>query len=552
MSDPAENASSNENDPAADGETAGFSGSSSASSAHAAPIRLNLPALTRWASHWQTRFLTWMDEILKGAKGSQDPFHLKTAAVVLDRLAGIGSGLAAMIMIDRFYGPGGLGHYAWFYSFLAIAGYLGRYGVPNFVENRITRSVQSVEETAAAAMAALLVLGVVATALCVLAALWGTGTGQRPGDPTAFLLLGPTILFQNINALRLALLNGEGRHHIAAGLKIRQRVTYVVVTLILCMTRMPVTLALAAFPLSQLFMLVSGRKAIKLPAIKTLAIDRRRLRAALNGSRRYLFADNLIDVVFYLDMLILGWFVDSVDLGIYAQALILARLCLVVPTGLRPVVRRLANQWTAAGRLDHLRSTLSRTMRCLFFVHGLLAIFMVVHFPRMMMILFDARQWSHQAVTVLGLVLPGLVFFSAVTAAEPVFEARDQSARLKKITLLVAAANLVLNINLISFAGIDGAAMATAVAMFLHFVLVSRLLAVDPPGVDMLWPAAAASLYLTYVILAGAKMGLLSSILLAAPLLGGLLWMVGFFNASIVDPKPVEATCRHSLEQRLM
>jgi tetratricopeptide (TPR) repeat protein len=45
----------------------------------------------------------------------------------------------------------------------------------------------------------------------------------------------------------------------------------------------------------------------------------------VDRGRAFLFTDNLLDVVFYADMLILGWFVHPAELGLYARALILAR-----------------------------------------------------------------------------------------------------------------------------------------------------------------------------------------------------------------------------------
>lgn len=40
----------------------------------------------------------------------------------------------------------------------------------------------------------------------------------------------------------------------------------------------------------------------------------------MQKGRAHLFTDNLLDVVFYLDLLILGWFVGPVELGVYARA----------------------------------------------------------------------------------------------------------------------------------------------------------------------------------------------------------------------------------------
>ena len=134
-----------------------------------------------------------------------------------------------------------------------------------------------------------------------------------------------------------------------------------------------------------------------------------------------------------------------------------------------------------------------------------------------------------------------LIFFSAVTALEPVFEARQQTTRLKRMTLVVALANLILNLNLIPFAGIEGAAMATAGAMFVYFFLFFRLLPPDLRGVRIAWPGAAAALYLTYVLMSFTGIGIIFSLMVVPTVFGAVLWMVGFFNP-LPGNKPMEHT----------
>ncbi len=530
MSDSSNRVPPRESGASQEGEDPDFSEPPHETSGGGSPTRSDRVALSRWISRQGRQVFIWLDETFSRNTGVDDPFYLKSAMSVMDRLAGIGSGLLAMVMVDRYYGPAGLGIFAWFFSLLAIAGYLGRYGIPLFVENHIARSPESADETAAHALAALLALGVAAIVLCGLCAHSIAGPGWGAGDSMLYLLLGPTILFQNINALRLAMLNGTGHHGAAAGLRIRQRVVFLVVTLVLCMANVPVPLLAGAFLLRQMVMVGVGRKTAPLPAISAMLAGCRHIDGMLDKGRAFLFTDNLLEVVFYVDMLILGWFASPMELGVYARALILARLFLVVPVGLRPVSRRLANRLVAAG-LDHrLLVAMARTTRGLFFVHGLLAVLVLVNFPRVMTMVFGLQQWVGQSFTVFALVLPGLVFFSAVTSLEPVFEARQQTARLKRLTLVVAVANLILNLNLIPFAGIEGAAMATAGAMFVYFFLFFRLLPPDLRGVRISWPGAAAALYLTYVLHASANLGMIFSLMLTPILFGAVLWMVGFFD----------------------
>ena len=495
-------------------------------------IRLDLPVISDWAAAQQERLLNFLGTFFARRGGSVDRFSAQAMMPVVDRLAGIGAGLVAMIIVDRNYGPAGLGMFAWFFSLLAMAGYLGRFGIPIYVENRIAREPEAAAEIGANALAALLVLGGAAIGLGTLYAFLLSGPGPGAADNLLILLLGPTIFFQNINALRLAMLNAAGRHDLAAGLKIRQRIVFLAATLVLCWGQVPLPLVAGAFCISQVVMLVMGRKAMRLPAIGRVLAGVKQIRPMLENSRAFLFTDNLLDVVFYLDMIILGWFVNPFELGIYARALILARLFLVVPGGLRPVFRKMVNTIVQEGPEARLQRFMARVSRWFFLAHGLLALFILTHFQQVLDMVFGAQQWAADAFTVFALVVPGLIFYSAVMALEPVFEARQQQAALRRLTLTVAAVNLILNINLIPFAGIHGAAAATAIATGAHFLLFCRMLPADLREFRFFWPGAAAALYLAYVLMAWAGIGMLLWMLAAPLVLGGLLWLTGFFEAA--------------------
>ncbi|BBO92625.1 lipopolysaccharide biosynthesis protein [Desulfosarcina ovata] len=489
----------------------------------------------------------WLADHLPRKSGGETPLLSQAVLPALDRLAGIVTGLAAMLLVDHHYGPVGLGLFAWFVSLLAIAGYLGQYGIATFVENRMARAQAQAdaEGLAADALAALLTLGLAAAGLSIVAAFQVAGPGWGAGDALLYLLLGPTILFQNINSLRLALLDGAGRHAQAAGLRIRQRFTLLVVLLVLCLAEAPVPFLAGAFPLSQLIMALMGRKRIQLPPVSAVLAGRKQIFRTIDHGRAFLFTGNSLDVVFYLDMLILGWFVGPVELGVYARAMILMRLFLVIPSGLRPVLRQRANRLVGSGDRQELVQLVARSSRVLFAVHGLLALFILVQFPRTMAFLFNLRQWTDQAFAVFALVLPGLVFHCLATALGPLFEADQENFKLKRLTLVVALVNLVLNLNLIPFAGIAGAALSTTVAMFVHFWLFCRWLPVDMKNIGIFWPGAAAALYLTYVPLAALNVGPLASLLLALLLFGTLLWSSGYVSPT----KPVDRELIPTLPQ---
>ncbi len=133
MSDPADTRPPPEGGPSRNDDAADFSEGPREPSGSGFPAGPKLPATSARASRWREQAAGWLEKTLARKSGVEDPFYLKTVLPVMDRLAGIGASLAAMIIVDRQYGPAGLGIFAWFFSLLAITGYLGRYGIPIYL-----------------------------------------------------------------------------------------------------------------------------------------------------------------------------------------------------------------------------------------------------------------------------------------------------------------------------------------------------------------------------------------------------------------------------------
>lgn len=71
---------------------------------------------------------------------------------------------------------------------------------------------------------------------------------------------------------------------------------------------------------------------------------------------------------------------------------------------------------------------------------------------------------------VVMVLVPGLIFFAAITAQEAVYEANEQIYSLKKLAMSIAISNILLNLYLVPFAGIFGAACATMISMIAYFI----------------------------------------------------------------------------------
>ncbi len=456
---------------------------------------------------------------------------LKTVAFqTLDRLTGIVTGMAALIMVDSYYGLSGLGMFAWFISLYSITGFFSRYGTALAVENQMAGSAEQDPNLPPQALAALIAIGMVAICVCCMAAIGLPGPAYDSTGAFLYLALGPTLLAGNINALRLAMLNGSGRHRAAAILSILQRIAGLLALLFMCIARLPVPLLTLFVLTGHIVVLVRGRKTQRLPSLAAAFSQRRHVRKTMELGRAFLFSGVFLNVVVYLDMLVLGWFVGPTELGVYARMLILARLFLVIPIGWQPIFRRQANRLTSLGKSSALRSLAARAMRLIFAGHGLAALFLLLYFPSFALDFFSNALGMAHVLRLFALILPGLVFFSAATVLERMFEASRNTALQERIVIEVAVISLVLNLNLIPFAGSNGAALATSISMFLYFLLLGRRLPGDLAQAAIRWPGAVAALYLAFVLLNHAAISFKAALFLVPVTFGGLLWLAGFFE----------------------
>jgi O-antigen/teichoic acid export membrane protein len=126
-------------------------------------------------------------------------------------------------------------------------------------------------------------------------------------------------------------------------------------------------------------------------------------------------------------------------------------------------------------------------------------------------------------------LLPGLLFFSVVTAQEPLYEAQGRVKSLQKLILIVSFINLVLNFYLVPFAGFFGAATATTISMLFYFCLFGRHLDKIFRIEKILYLLAGAEIYLVYMIFHKLNFGFLITFWLMPIVLFILFSLVNLF-----------------------
>jgi O-antigen/teichoic acid export membrane protein len=487
--------------------------------------------------------------VLAGLRRQAGRLALRELSLVVgDRTFELITNLVMLVLVERTCGQSGLGIYSYLLSLYTLAAYLAEWGIPHYLERETALQSDSATDQASLlenAFRAVLILGGFAALLLLASSAYDTSSTRIEEKIGAYLLIGLAIPVRNINRLRLASLNGQGRHGEAAGLHWQKRIAFIATVVVLLKLQVQPSYLAAGFLLSELFLALIGRKKLRLPSVRTVLSGLDRLRDTLREGSRVLFTDDALDVVLYVDILVLGFFMSSRDLGVYAEASVFARFFLIIPTSLRPVFLRRFCLFTAQCEDFRAFSLAHRVVKHLFSVQSLLVLYMLLFYPAALRFFFETRGEELLSFRVFEVLAPGLLFSSSMVVIEPLYEATGRVDTLKRIMLTVFCANLILNVFLVPVSGLFGAACATSFSMMLHCVMLGACLAGPHRLKINTGLTAGCTVFLTYRMMEPLDAGVLS-ILLTPVLLGSLFFVTGFFVVGEVAA--VQPQCKESLQ----
>jgi O-antigen/teichoic acid export membrane protein len=472
-----------------------------------------------------------------------EPAGLKDYGLsVIEGVVGLCTSLGVMIVVERVSGESGLGIFAYLLSLFYVASLISSFGVPELVEREAALDETDGDRSTlptdlADAARATLVSSFLCSAFFVLSAVYDTGYTRIEERAAAYLIIGLTIPLRNFNELKLACLQGRGNHALAANLKIARRIVFVVaIFLMLAVNTSPSYLVLG-FSASELMLMFIAWRKVRLRLVQALW---RRWRVVARTLRRgfdYLFYDETLEAVFYIDFLVLGLFVSSSTLGVYAEASVLARFFILIPTSIKPIIRRrycrLASGNDASSRSNDappLSMAIRKSAAVMLFVQFVFGLYFLLYYTEILNRLFDFHGEELVSFQVFTLLLPGLLFFSAFTLQEPVYEACGRLDLLQKLVLTASGVNLALNLYLVPFAGPHGAAFATTGSMLTYFLIFGRGLGQTCSIRKTNFILAAGISYLTYELFHWLDLSFAVSIWFVPAALFALLTLVGFFD----------------------
>lgn len=465
---------------------------------------------------------------------------LKSVAATFVTAAGLIGGeglelllnLLALLLVERSYGAGGLGIFSYLAATFFVTRYFSSLGIPRFIELKIAEETDPGQSTCLIGQGLWSILCLsLGSALLLLATAKLNQQSTQVHEPlVVYFLLAVTLPFANCNSLKLAILSGRGKF----GLALRQRLTRLLVILLaiyfLATLTIPPPGLVIAYLAGELFTALRLRKVFRFPSLKEILKQPKNITATLRDGSRHLFSDHGMDLLVNIDFFILGIFVAEWQLGIYAEAAIMARCCLIVPLALRPVFRRYYLQRTRQSGVGALLPELARHSAGFFTLQALFALLTLLFYPVALNVLFDIGRELNASFEIFLILMPGLLFFSTFSVMEPAFEALNEPLSLKRMTVWITLINLFLTATLVPVAGITGSAIATTVTMLIHVILFLQLFPYSFTPRLNTFAAGAVGLYLTYLFFHHLVKNGFVSLALAPVVLVGLLYACGLYG----------------------
>jgi O-antigen/teichoic acid export membrane protein len=440
-----------------------------------------------------------------------------------------------LIMVERAYGQQGVGIYSYLMALLYIARYTANFGVARHVEHEIAiigEDGPRRQQLIASGFQTTVATGLAAATLLIVTAGFDTTHTRIEERLAAYLIIGLALPMANLNYLKLSILQGLGQHARVAHLRICRYGIFLGFMLVLTRLHVPPSYLLIAYLLSELVMTVMIRRHLKLPGFRVVWQHPRHIVETLKRANVYLFTDNGLDVLLNLDLFVLGLFVSAWDLGVYAEAAVIVRFFLVIPVGIKPILRRRYNKMAAQAETTALYALVRRRTSVLFSLHAILAVCVLLTYPAVLNFFFNTRGEEMLSFNIFSVFVPGLIFYGAFSAQDPLYEAVGQVAHLRRLTMMTSGINVVLTFYLVPVAGFYGAAIATMVTMLIYFGLFGRDLKFPIQFDKSTYMVAGLAVYLIYTIFGGWVMGVAASYWLAPVLLWVLFYLIGLFGVS--------------------
>lgn len=191
-------------------------------------------------------------------------------------------------------------------------------------------------------------------------------------------------------------------------------------------------------------------------------------RELLNYSLPLLIGGLISQTLAWTDTIMIGYFKDVSQVGVYNTALPTASLLLIAPAALGSLFLPIITTNYAKGRTDDIRSLYLKITK-LIIASNIPLLLIMVFFSENILTFFFGITYSQGSYALKYLAI-GFFTYSAVTTSNSILDMSKKTKTLMSIGILSTVSNVILNYFLIPLYGMNGAGIASASSLIIASV----------------------------------------------------------------------------------
>ncbi|MHC1624402.1 MAG: oligosaccharide flippase family protein, partial [Methermicoccaceae archaeon] len=219
----------------------------------------------------------------------------------------------------------------------------------------------------------------------------------------------------------------------------------------------------------------------------TFSLQISTLRSMLSFGLKVMFAGTINEINNNMDIMLVGFFLTSADVGLYTSAIVLATAFWILPLSVQKITFPVSSRLWAESAISELSNLVRKSIRYCTLILVLVSL-TFVFFSRDILLIFFSSDFL-AASTPLFILLIGTVIRGSL--AQPVGSTLSAVGRpdmLFRISLVMIVMNVALDIVLIPMLGIVGAAIATTISLSAGALLNTYLIdSYCKVALDWLW-----------------------------------------------------------------
>lgn len=413
-------------------------------------------------------------------------FTFDVGFVFASSIASLFIGFLLKIILGRFLAASGLGLYSMAFLLYSIISLIGAFGIPTATVKYVAeyKEKDRLHSFVSCSVINSLILGMSAALVLYFLSNIFANFFDMPELTYLIRILAFALPFLVVNNTLLGMLNGLRNMKSYSFSMVFRRVLVLAFTTCLVVIGWGVQGAVFAVAISEIaisiLLLFSSRKLFHFTLRGYIQTTKRLISFS---SKLFLAgATHMLDT--NIDMLMIGYFLTDKDVGIYAIAIAISRLLLMIPGAMNTITYPMISEYHGKTAHNSVEKTIVKSTKYSFLVLSIIGLILILIGKDIISLLLPSEFLA--AFLPLVILVFALMFYGSMVSVGATFAGVDRPDIPFKVNSIAVITNFCLNIVLIPILGIIGAAITTSTTYVMrtviYFALFSRILNVKVNG----------------------------------------------------------------------